>query len=119
MIRITYTTVGVSIVIGELLAEVRKDHQETQKDLAEHLHVSVATIRSWERENSSPSHEMLIAICKLYRVSADYLLGLTRVDPVRMQKQQERLTSDELAEVQSYSEYLLWKRNQSIKNKDG
>lgn len=102
-------------MIGELLAEVRKDHQETQKDLAEHLHVSVATIRSWERENSSPSHDMLVAICKLYQVSADYLLGLTRVDPVRMQKQRERLTSDELAEIQTYSEYLLWKRNLGAK----
>ena len=119
MIRITYTTDGVSIVIGELLAEVRKDHQETQKDLAKHLHVSVATIRSWERENSSPSHEMLIAICKLYHVSSDYLLGLTRVDPVRMQKQQERLTSDELAEIQTFSEYLIWKRNSGTKNKGG
>lgn len=102
-------------MIGELLAEVRKDHQETQKDLAEHLQVSVATIRSWERENSSPSHEMLVAICKLYQVSADYLLGLTRVDPVRMQKQREQLTSDELAEIQTYSEYLLWKRNLGAK----
>ena len=106
-------------MVGELLAEIRKDHHETQKDLAEHLHVSVATIRSWERENSSPSHEMLVAICKLYHVSADYLLGLTRVDPVRMQKQRERLTSDELAEIQAFSEYLLWKRNLNVKNKGG
>ena len=106
-------------MVGELLAEIRKDHHETQKDLAEHLHVSIATIRSWERENSSPSHEMLVAICKLYHVSADYLLGLTRVDPVRMQKQREQLTSDELAEIQAYSEYLLWKRNLSEKNKGG
>lgn len=109
----------MSTLIGELLAEVRKDHHETQKDLAEHLHVSVATIRSWERENSSPSHEMLIAICKLYHVSADYLLGLTRIDPVQMQKQRERLTIDELAEIQNYSEYLLWKRNLGTKNKGG
>lgn len=104
-------------MIGELLAEVRKDHHETQQDLADHLHISVATVRSWERENSSPSHEMLIAICKHYGVSADYLLGLIRVDPSQMQKQREQLTIDELAEIQSYTEYLLWKRNFGAKNK--
>ena len=62
---------------------------------------------------------MLISICKLYHVSADYLLGLTRVDPFQMERQRERLTSEELAEVQAYSEYLLWKRNAGAKNKNG
>lgn len=53
----------------------------------------------------------VIKICKLYHVSADYLLGLTRVDPFQMERQRQRLTSEELTEVQAYSEYLLWKRN--------
>lgn len=106
-------------MIGELLAEVRKDHNHTQQDLANLLHISISTVRSWERENSSPSHEMLIAICKLYDVSADYLLGLSRVDPIQMQKQRENLTKEELAELHLYSEYLLWKRNTGTKNKGG
>lgn len=73
-------------MIGELLAEVRKDHGHTQKDLAEKLHVTVSAVRSWEQEKSSPSHETLVSICRLYQVSADYLLGLTRIDPIYMQK---------------------------------
>lgn len=102
-------------MIGELLAEVRKDHRETQSDLAEYLHVSPATVRSWERENSSPSHEFLVKICRHYDVSSDYLLGLTRVDPMDMQRQQGRLTKEELEEVHAYGEYLLWKRERQTK----
>ena len=103
-------------MIGERLSEIRKDHGDTQADLAARLNVSLAAVRSWEQEKSSPSHEMLVSICKLYQVSSDYLLGLTRTDLYQAQSQRERLTSEELEEVKSYSEYLLWKRNMGSRN---
>ena len=61
-------------MIGERLAEVRKDHNDRQADLAQKLHVTLYTVRSWEQEKSAPSHEMLVRICRLYQVSSDYLL---------------------------------------------
>ena len=66
------------VMIGERLAEIRKDYGDTQATLASRLNVSLSSVRSWEQEKSSPPHEMLVTICKLYRVSADYLLGLSR-----------------------------------------
>ena len=74
------------------------------------MFVNANTVASWEQEKSSPSHEMLVKICQLYGVSADYLLGLTRADPGQAKRTRERLTKEELAEVQNYSEYLLWRR---------
>ena len=73
-------------MIGERLAEVRRDHNDTQETLAAHLKVSVFTVRSWEQEKSSPAHEILVTICKMYRVSSDYLLGLSNVDPSYIQR---------------------------------
>ena len=73
-------------MIGERLSEVRKDHGDTQSSLAKKLNVSVATVRSWEQEKSSPAHEILVTICKMYRVSSDYLLGLFNVDPSYIQR---------------------------------
>ena len=73
-------------MIGERLSEVRKDHGDTQSSLAKKLNVSVATVRSWEQEKSSPEHEILVTICKMYRVSSDYLLGLSNVDPSYIQR---------------------------------
>ena len=62
-------------MIGERLAEIRKDHGDNQDDLARKLNVSVFAIRSWEQEKSAPSHEMLVRVCRLYQVSSDYPLG--------------------------------------------
>jgi len=98
-------------MIGELLAEVRKDHQDTQQDLADRLHVSISTVRSWENEKSSPSHEMLVSICRLYQVSADYLLGLTRVDPMYVQRRRlENFSQEELDQLRDFEEFLMWRK---------
>ena len=98
-------------MIGERLAELRKLNGETQEDLAKAFHVSVPTVRTWERDKASPSHEVLIALCKRYGTSADYLLGLTDIDPSdEDRKQRQRLTEEEQNEMHRYEEYLLWKR---------
>ena len=103
-------------MIGELLAEVRKDHHDTQKQLADKLHVTVSAVRSWEQEKSSPNYEMLVSICRLYQVSSDYLLGLTRVDPMYVQRQRlENFSQEELDELKAFEEFLLWRK----KNKSG
>ena len=49
-------------MVGERLAEIRKDHNDTQAVLAKKLNVSVTTVRSWEQEKSSPSHDALVAL---------------------------------------------------------
>ena len=98
-------------MIGELLAEVRKDHGDTQASLAQKLQVTVSAVRSWEQNKSSPPHETLVNICRLYQVSADYLLGLTRIDPLYMQQRRlEQFTPEELAELKRVEQYLLWRR---------
>ncbi len=98
-------------MIGERLSEVRKDHGDTQASLAARLGVSLPTVRAWEQEKSSPSHEMLVAVCRLYHVSADYLLGLSDVDPAYVQqKRLEQLTPEERKDLKDYEKYLIWKR---------
>jgi len=104
------------IMIGELLAETRKDHGDKQTDLAQKLNVSIATVRSWEQEKSLPPNEMLVAICRLYHVSADYLLGLSNVDPVYIQRRRlNRFSEAELEEMQLFEEYLIWKKAKAQK----
>lgn len=104
-------------MIGERLAEIRKDFGDKQTDLARKLNVTVSTIRSWEQEKSSPSHDMLVQICHLYHVSSDYLLGLSDVDPAYMKYQQiNNLTKKELAELKEYEQYLIWKKRKCKDN---
>ena len=106
----------LSYTNGEILAEVRKDHGDTQETLAKKLHVTVSAVRTWEQEKSSPSQEMLVAICRLYKVSADYLLGLSNVDPAYVQRRRlNRFSEKELEEIQLFEEYLLWRKAKAPK----
>lgn len=101
-------------MIGERLAELRKLNGDTQESMAKKLHTSTNAVRGWEQNRTSSSQEMLVAICKLYGTSADYLLGLTDYDPSdEHRKQQQKLTHAEQDEMHNYEEYLLWKRNKN------
>lgn len=104
-------------MLGERLAEIRKDHGDTQASLAEKLHVTHFTVSSWEQEKSSPSHEALVSICKLYQVSADYLLGLTRVDPMYVQRRRlEEFSQEELDQLRDFEEFLRWRKGNRRKS---
>lgn len=78
-------------------------------------------LRSWvcpcplcgrgSRKKSSPSHEMLVKLCRMYSISSDYLLGLTDEDPAYVrQRRQEHLTDEERLLLREFEEYLIWKR---------
>lgn len=98
-------------MIGERLAAIRGDNDDTQAELAKKLSVSVYTVRSWERNASAPSNEILVQICKMYGVSADYLLGITDFDPAYAQRQRQlHFTEREQKELKRYEQYLIWKR---------
>lgn len=59
------------------LKELRQGSNQTQKELAVKLNTTNDSIYSWEKGRSQPSIEIIRQICKVFDVSADYLLGLT------------------------------------------
>ena len=67
-------------MIGERLAELRKDRGWKQEDLAQALGLSVHTIGSYEQDRTDPDDEMKVKIAKLFNRSLDYLLGATDLE---------------------------------------
>ncbi len=61
--------------LGEALKEQRVKHQMTQEFVAEHLGVSRQAVSKWENGTSDPSTSNLLALAKLYGVSAEDLLA--------------------------------------------
>ena len=94
-------------MIGERLQELRKDHGDTQQALADKLHASLYAVRCWEQGKSDPGHDTLIAICRLYHISADYLLGLTDDDPRYALRRQQLLTPENRALLKRFEAFLL------------
>lgn len=64
-------------IFGQRIYELRKGAGETQKCLGELIGVQKNQISEIERGNATTSAERIALICEHYKVSADYLLGLT------------------------------------------
>ena len=63
-------------VISERIKELRLENHFSQGKLGELLLVSQDTISLWETGKALPNTEYIILMCKLFEISADYLLGL-------------------------------------------
>jgi len=67
----------MDISTANRLYELRKQHGLSQDELAEKLNVSRQAVSKWERSESSPDTDNLIALAKLYGISLDDLLNYT------------------------------------------
>lgn len=67
----------MDISTANRLYELRKQHGLSQDELAEKLNVSRQAVSKWERSESSPDTDNLIALAKLYGISLDELLNYT------------------------------------------
>lgn len=65
----------MTVEIAERLATLRRQHGYSQEELADKIGVSRQAVSKWERTESSPDTDNLIALAKLYNVSLDELLG--------------------------------------------
>jgi len=58
------------------IRDLREDHDKTQQEIADILGTSQTMYARYERgANELPIHH-LITLCKYYKVSADFILGL-------------------------------------------
>lgn len=60
--------------LGEALKQHREQCKMTQEFVAEHLGVSRQAVSKWENGTSDPSTSNLLALAKLYGISAEELL---------------------------------------------
>lgn len=64
----------MNIEIADRLVALRREHGYSQEELAARLGVSRQAVSKWERAESSPDTDNLIALARLYGVSLDKML---------------------------------------------
>jgi len=64
----------MNLDIANKLVELRRNHGFSQEELAARLGVSRQAVSKWERAESSPDTDNLIALARLYGISLDNLL---------------------------------------------
>lgn len=63
------------VKIGKFLAELRKENEMTQEQLAENLNVARRTISRWETGSNMPDIDILIELSDLYAVDLREILN--------------------------------------------
>jgi transcriptional regulator with XRE-family HTH domain len=98
-------------LIGDRLAELRKDKNLFQQELADELGIAASTVSSYEIENSSPDDKMKVRLAQYFNISLDYLLGaideeipLIRCDRVDLPK---GFPKEKIPEVKRYIDLLM------------
>lgn len=62
---------------AERLKELRIEKHLSQEKLEIETKISQTAISAYERRVARPTDDVIIAFCHFFKVSADYLLGLT------------------------------------------
>lgn len=71
---------GDRIMINQLairLKQLREDTGLTQKQVAERIGCKPAAVGAYEQGVSQPPADILMKLAKLYKTSADYILGIS------------------------------------------
>ncbi len=113
------------VIFAERLKYLRERRGLMQKAVAVDLNIGNTTLSNYEKDISSPSPEMLVAIADYFNTSIDYLLGRTNNSaPISSSVKEEEkyistvchnLNDENKKSLFDYAEYLSQKYNKNIK----
>ena len=63
-------------LFAERLKKIRREKGYTQEFLGQMLGYNKSAICDWETRGKEPKYDVLLSLCEILGVSADYLLGI-------------------------------------------
>lgn len=106
----------MNVEIANKLVKLRKQYGYSQEQLAEKIGVSRQAVSKWERSESSPDTENLIALAKIYNLSIDEMLNhnsfnnSSQSESPNSMGQTERVEENHYDERQQHHRYRYLKR---------
>ncbi|MBR2826981.1 MAG: helix-turn-helix transcriptional regulator [Erysipelotrichaceae bacterium] len=75
---------------GARLAELRRQNNLTQNDIADRLNISAQAVSKWENDLTSPDIDTLLKLADIFNISTDELLGKNKIEPVYLPTEQRK-----------------------------
>ena len=82
--------------IGSTIKRLRRENDVTQEQLAEYLGITSRAISQWECDRTAPDISLLPALCHIFGVSSDVLLGID----IERNNEEIKQSPDKFAEIQ-------------------
>ena len=92
-------------MIAERIKHLREKNNLTQSSLAKKLNVTRSSVNAWEMGVNLPSTHYLIELSRIFRVTTDYILGLSANDVIIL----DGLSQEEKSILQSLVCYFRMK----------
>ena len=89
--------------ISRFIQELRKEHNFTQKYVAEKLNVSVQAVSKWETGKSCPDIDLYIPLSELFGITVVELMKGHRINPEELKEE----TAETIVNVVSKSNKIL------------
>lgn len=64
-------------MVADRIKQLRISSNMTQTELAKKLNITRSSVNAWEMGISTPSTAYIVELSQLFKVSTDYLLGLS------------------------------------------
>ena len=94
-------------MICDRIKQLREQAGYSQAQLARKLDVTRSSVNAWEMGLSAPTTQYVVALAKLFHVSADYLLGLQSSSSIIL----DGYTQTEIELIYSLTKYFDSKRD--------
>ncbi len=94
--------------VGNMIRQLRKNADWTQADLAEKLGISASAVGMYEQGRRQPDSGMILKICTVFGISADYLLGKNTVGQKRDEVCELSDVFDEFTQVLTSQQGLMF-----------
>lgn len=81
-------------MLGDRIRKLRENAGLTQKELAVKLDMSASAIGMYEQNRRLPKNDMLLDICNLFNVKADYLLTGDEYEAMKLKARMKKNMMD-------------------------
>jgi len=95
------------IKIGKFIADCRKQHNLTQRQLAERLHVTDRAVSKWETGRSLPDSSIMLSLCEALEITVNDLLCGETVAVADYDRQMESNLLEAIRQKESADRRLL------------
>ena len=93
--------------IGKFIANVRKEKNMTQQELAKKLNITDRAISHWENGRSMPDAGIMLELCKLLDINVNELLSAKKIIEESYNEQAEENLLEMRREIESKNKKIL------------